>query len=684
MALSIITDKFRIENAKKFIQSMRYRPYPNDFSDTQSVYERNKSSYLEGELDNMYMFIGKTDPWYEDGTDEPVPDVTKELRQESEIWANALAAKKVEPSDIIHVTFRENWASGTEYPYYQSDETNTATFNDPATSNFYVLDENEFRVYKCLFNNYGSVSDEQPTLVGGVGGDSIRTSREPFYTADGYLWKYMYTIDPALAVAFLTDEYMPVRKDVINDNGSTEDNATVDGAIYRIYFPVKSTVADPVSSPSGDGFARVRVEGVDSATDVTVSGLTIDLTNTDNADRIGATIENEDDMVGYQVEHIIDDGTTIEIEIAEIVASQVEDLGGGSRGNLELTVKMLSDVTATQFSQPSSATEKWFISPLVDIRGEGENATALLRVQGESSDFTSTQLQFVPTDPVSPIDDAIDILMNTNGYGYRNIDERNDFDGTLESLVIIRQGLAEIGTGVTAGDQTLEADREIKNLARIVSVTPYGGHSYDNISELYAYTIMIAQTFTGDETGSAVVNNDFRQLALIQNPIGFDDRLADSPIYRQTIRIEFDGNITTIVGDDDEISDNSNADDEPVLFGRVTRVDYLDIDDKTHVYLSSSFGLMTRTAEQVYNINDTHTLYLSYDASAGTTPFTELTISSRITQAGSDGQYQKGLSSDGTEPGLRPLSGDVYYVENRKPIIRAADQSENIKLVIEY
>lgn len=679
MALSIITDKFRIENAKKFVQAMKNRPYPSSFSTSQSDYERVKSSKLESELDNMYMFIGKITPWFADGTETPVPDVNGTFRQNSEIWANALAAKKVEITNVAHVTFRENWTTNTVYPNFSSNQTNTSTFNDPSSPNFFVLDENEFRVYKCLFNNYGAPSTAQPTLVGGVGGDPIRVQREPFYTSDGYLWKYMYTIDPALAVSFLTDEYMPVRKDLINDTGS-DDNASVDGAIYRIYLPQKTSISDPVSSPSGDDFARVRVEGIDSSTDISVSGLSINLQNADNADRIAATVANDDDMVGYQVEHIIDDGTTTTIEIGEIVASTVTETGG-SRDTLELTIKRLDDTTADQFSQPSSATETWFISPLIDIRGEGTDATALLRIDGESG-FDSSTRAFVPTDAVS-LGDALDIVVNTNGSGYHNIYERNDFDGTFESLVVVRQGLAEIGQDLTPGDQTIAQDQEINNVAEIVSVTPYGGHSYDNVSELYAYTIMITETFDGNEAGSATVQNDFRQVALIQNPLEQDGTLADAPIYRQTIRLEFDGDVTSDIDYDDEISDQSSDSDDRNIFGRVVKWEYLSVDNKTQVYLSSSYGFLTRTAEEVYNINATHTLYVSYDADAGIRPYTSLTMSARLIQAGSDGQYQKGLASDDSN-GLRFLTGDLFYVENRKPIIRAADQSENVKLVIEY
>jgi hypothetical protein len=33
---------------------------------------------------------------------------------------------------------------------------------------------------------------------------------------------------------------------------------------------------------------------------------------------------------------------------------------------------------------------------------------------------------------------------------------------------------------------------------------------------------------------------------------------------------------------------------------------------------------------------------------------------------------------------LEPYSGDVLYIENRSPISRAADQIEDVKLVIEF
>jgi hypothetical protein len=37
-----------------------------------------------------------------------------------------------------------------------------------------------------------------------------------------------------------------------------------------------------------------------------------------------------------------------------------------------------------------------------------------------------------------------------------------------------------------------------------------------------------------------------------------------------------------------------------------------------------------------------------------------------------------------TTPGLQPYTGDIIYVENRVPISRAADQIEDVKLIIQF
>lgn len=686
MATSIITDSFRIENAKKFIQGFKVRSYPSNFASAQSDYERVGAELLEGELDVMFMFIGKITSWYANDVEEPIPDTNGYLREISEIWANALAAKKVATADVSHVTFRENWTAGTLYPYYSSTESNSSTFSSPSTPNFFILDENEYRVYKCLFNNYDTVSSQQPTLVSGVGGDAQRFQREPFYTSDGYLWKYMYTIDPADVLSFVTDRYIPVKADSLNDNGSTTDNSTKDGALYRIWLKDKATAGDTIQSTSGDDFYRVRIESLDSTTDLTTSGtvtsLDIDLTVHQNAIRLLSTATTSGDLTGYQIEHIINDGGESTIEIGEVVDSTVTP-PSGPRTGVNVVYERLDSVGDSFTTISGLQTETWFMSPLIKILGEGENASAMLRIDGEAG-FNTFSQKLVPVD-ASTNGEALDVIMNTTGSGYYNIYYQNDFDGSLNSLVEIRQGLADITSSGTAGDQTDAQDLVIQDTAEIVSVTPKGGHSSDNISELFGYTIMINQSFEGDESGSSTVENDFRQIALIQNPLEADGTLADANIYRQTIRVEFDGDQTSVIGVDDEISNAASASEDKIVFGRVVETEYNPTVSGTLVYMSSSFGFLQRSASDIYNLDPTGSrrLFLSEDVSAATTPYTALTLTPRTIVPGSVGEYQKGLASNNDRE-LKFLTGEAFFLENRLPISRASDQTENVKLIIEY
>ena len=42
------------------------------------------------------------------------------------------------------------------------------------------------------------------------------------------------------------------------------------------------------------------------------------------------------------------------------------------------------------------------------------------------------------------------------------------------------------------------------------------------------------------------------------------------------------------------------------------------------------------------------------------------------------------ITSGYSNPELAADSGDILYVKNRSPITRASDQTENIKLIIEF
>lgn len=78
----------------------------------------------------------------------------------------------------------------------KGSSTGTQRLEDAA---FYVMTD-EHRVYSCIDNNNGGTSTVKP----------IGTTVDPIPSADGYIWKYMYTVPIALRVKFLTEDYLPV------------------------------------------------------------------------------------------------------------------------------------------------------------------------------------------------------------------------------------------------------------------------------------------------------------------------------------------------------------------------------------------------------------------------------------------------------------------------------------------
>jgi hypothetical protein len=187
---SLVTSKFRVYNADQF-----------------------KEALGEAAPSYLYMFIGRTRSWTDDNNPPTPIDAT--ANTEFEHWRDMMSAKRVQSTDLSLVARRVDWTTGTVYTEYS----HTADLN---TADFFVLTE-DFNVYKCLFNDNGATSTTKPT----------GTSTTAITTADGYIWKFMYTLTAADAVKFLTEDYIPV-KTLSSDDGTTQWDvhaAAVNGSI---------------------------------------------------------------------------------------------------------------------------------------------------------------------------------------------------------------------------------------------------------------------------------------------------------------------------------------------------------------------------------------------------------------------------------------------------------------------
>lgn len=166
---------------------------------------------IQSRRSRYYYFLGKTLGFETTGAETPTNTLAYEAATRNEI----ILMKNISSSDVSFVIPRINWTTGAVYDMYRFDL-------DEAASNFYVLNETNFSVYKCLDNNEGGPSTVIPS----------NTDLLPFVTADGYKWKFMYNIPLSLRNKFLTASHIPVTNAIKNrfySNGGI-DSITITAA----------------------------------------------------------------------------------------------------------------------------------------------------------------------------------------------------------------------------------------------------------------------------------------------------------------------------------------------------------------------------------------------------------------------------------------------------------------------
>jgi len=153
-------------------------------------------------ISTLYCFLSHIDPWEDDNNP---PEPTQDQQYLKSIFKSIFVAKKVTTNQISPVIERIDWTSGTVYSYYQDD---VDMFQKDSYSRlflkFYVRNRYD-QVFKCLWNNNDGESTDEPFFQPGTyGTNNIYTA------ADGYKWKYMYTIDVGIKQKFMDSDWMPI------------------------------------------------------------------------------------------------------------------------------------------------------------------------------------------------------------------------------------------------------------------------------------------------------------------------------------------------------------------------------------------------------------------------------------------------------------------------------------------
>jgi hypothetical protein len=448
----------------------------------------------------------------------------------------------------------------------------------------------------------------------------------PFTTSDGYTWKYMYTISLGEANKFLTAAHMPI-KTIVTGDGSVESdrqlnvqNAAVNGSIEIV------EVTDP-----GSNYSYVANGVVSSANTLTL------------------TLQESNEISSLNG-HYVGDSVYI---ISGTGAGQLRRITKYVGASKKMTVN-------TAFATLANSDSRVIISPSIVIVGDGAGAKSYAKVSANTGEIS-------------------DITVIDRGAGYTRAHAHISSNAT-------------VGFGASAN----------------VVVSPPGGHGSNPINELYGDKIMINVQFNGKEGVSAngngyiPSNTEFRSVNVLRNPkLKVDannntiptEVTANTSNSPNTLRMAHRAKISYLQMDGDDPVNPLNVRDSITnervrLLSETGKMQFVtELNPVARRNASMSNAINAANASIVYIRNDEtetdpsfYTVYLnnvdSYDSHAAFVKDDIILVEGSETKVATIEEI-KG-------PEANTFSGEIVFTENVQAVVRDVEQTEDIKIIIDF
>jgi hypothetical protein len=418
---AIVTNNFRSLNAKNFMEDVR------------------------AELSNVYIGVGKSTAWqdetpvttdYSDATPTKPADTIDHINQAR---ANMIGMKLLDDSDVSHVAPRYDWEAGKVFVPWDSRNP------DIYEEQFYCLTA-DFKVYKCI---------DAPTNGAGVSDVPVSTSASVFGTADGYRWKYMYTIIAADSEKFLTRSYMPVKTLTTSTTGQVAATISSGATTFTLDDENPDILVGQIITAVANGATTPNIAANTIVT--AISGKTITASASITA---------------------LYDGNTVTfgnfLSTNPLRAQQLSQLNSAAASEVGGIERIVITDGGTSFGA-----DLGLIADKIKIVGDGTN--------GAITDAT---------------EDGQASIQVTNGTITRIIPTTSGQDYSLAEIVL-RTDLAPTGaTGLKA----------------YPVIAPAGGHGVDPVVELGGFYIGLNTQISGIDDIDIANNQDFRQISIVKNP----------------------------------------------------------------------------------------------------------------------------------------------------------------------
>lgn len=351
--MTIITSKYRSDTARLFVDDTIINDY--------------------------YLFVSST----------ANTSVSNTEKSKKEFLEKTLFGKRIDPQEVFFMIKNYPWEVNTVYDQY--DDT-----VELSNKRYYAVvypsnnETGDYRIYKCLFNNYREQSVNPPNY-------NESTPNQVYVMPDGYVWKFMYAISELEFDKYNTRGYIPIISANTVSNTVITDTSTIDQIFVtnptenRGYEKVTGFVFE-VNSTSAVIYAST---GTLNAIENYYSGYSFYVTNTLNQSQV------------YEVDTYNYDSVT-------------------KRATLTLVGGMPGDTILLNASSYS-------LVPRIEIRGDGTGAVAIPIVSSTGS--------------------IIGVTMLNRGSGYTNavafVPDPYAFDpssiNSLEERVLLRPVLSPEG-----------------------------------------------------------------------------------------------------------------------------------------------------------------------------------------------------------------------------------------------
>ena len=303
----------------------------------------------------------------------------------------------------------------------------------------------------------------------------------------------------------------------------------------------------------------------------------------------------------------------------------------------------------------------------------------------QQANFLSTDFMAVATNSTvsaAATDGAVNIVkIKTAGSGGTNgthtgVAIRGDGSSgtatvTVAGGVVTAVTVTNVGSGYTYAyirnaDIVSAGATSLSGAELDVIIEPKGGHGFNAIKELGGFFVMMNTNFEAGEasnSGDFTTANDFRKVMLMRD-INSGGSAATATTLRNTKAIL----VTSPSGDftvDEEINQATT--------GAVGKVVEWDSSNNILYYIQTRFN------DEGADTNGNLTAF------SGANTITGQSSSVTATPSTSSTTVDSVVFTSGYNAGeINADTGDIMYVENRSPITRAADQTENVKLIIEF